>query len=36
MFFFVFFFVLDTLKLFWGGETQVLEGKLCENDEFGV
>jgi hypothetical protein len=35
--FFFFFFVLGTLsKLFWGGETQVFDGKFCENDEFGV
>jgi hypothetical protein len=23
-------------KLFWGGETKVLDGKLCGNDEFGI
>jgi hypothetical protein len=33
---FLLFYCLGKSKLFWGGETQVLDGKLCENDEFGV
>jgi hypothetical protein len=33
---FFLFLCLGHSRFFWGGKTQVLDGKLCENDEFGT